>query len=240
MRQENFLYPGSARAPDHREPTQRGLASAVHFEVALALAGAAPMTESGKIDNRTRREFTLIGMHDRASADQQIRQICVHGARRLLGLSAVQIGGYARQVTLSGRHGARRDDRFSPEELIHDLGSGSDHWPKLFAVDHLSRPGTGVPRQPILVPGGTSWTAQAMPMGANRTPTVVPGVVAPAACCAISMIPEHFPRCTRVSLRDHGDGVRRSDVEAERTRLPAAILGDLVGFPRRQPAEAAQ
>jgi hypothetical protein len=93
-------------------------------------------------------------MHDRASADQQIRQICVHGARRLLGLSAVQIGGYARQVTLSGRHGARRDDCFSPEELIHDLGSGSDHWPKLFAVDHLSRPGTGVPRQPILVPGG--------------------------------------------------------------------------------------
>ena len=174
MRQENFLYPGSARAPDHREPTQRGLASAVHFEVALALAGAAPMTESGKIDNRTRREFTLIGMHDRASADQQIRQICVHGARRLLGLSAVQIGGYARQVTLSGRHGARRDDCFSPEELIHDLGSGSDHWPKLFAVDHLSRPGTGVPRQPILVPGGTSWTAQALPMGASRTPTVVP------------------------------------------------------------------
>ena len=54
------------------------------------------MTESGKIDNRTRREFTLIGMHDRASADEQIRQICVHGARCLLGLSAVQIGGSAR------------------------------------------------------------------------------------------------------------------------------------------------
>jgi hypothetical protein len=70
----------------------------VHFEVALALAGAAPMTESGKIDNRTRREFTLIGMHDRASADEQIRQICVHGARRLLGLSAVQIGGSARSA----------------------------------------------------------------------------------------------------------------------------------------------
>jgi len=83
-----FPLPGSARAPDHREPTQRGLASAVHFEVALALAGAAPMTESGKIDNRTRREFTLIGIRDRASADQQIRQICVHGARRILGLSA--------------------------------------------------------------------------------------------------------------------------------------------------------
>jgi hypothetical protein len=91
-----FPLPGSARRPDHREPTQRGLASAVHFEVALALAGAAPMTESGKIGNRTRREFTLIGMHDRASADQQIRQICVHGARCLLGLSAVQIGGYSR------------------------------------------------------------------------------------------------------------------------------------------------
>ena len=53
------------------------------------------MTESGKIDNRTRREFTLIGMHDRASSDQQIRQICIHGARCLLGLSAVQIGGSA-------------------------------------------------------------------------------------------------------------------------------------------------
>jgi hypothetical protein len=88
-----FPLPGSARRPDHREPTQRGLASAVHFEVALALASAAPMTESGKIDNRTRREFTLIGMHDRASADEQIRQICIHGARCLLGLSAVQIGG---------------------------------------------------------------------------------------------------------------------------------------------------
>ena len=56
-----FPLPGSAQRPDHREPTQRGLASAVHFEVALALASAAPMTESGKIDNRTRREFTLIG-----------------------------------------------------------------------------------------------------------------------------------------------------------------------------------
>ena len=88
MRQENFLYPGSARRADHREPPQRGMAPAVHFEVALALASAAPMTESGKIDNRTRREFTFIGIRDRASADQQIRQICVHGARRLLGLSA--------------------------------------------------------------------------------------------------------------------------------------------------------
>jgi hypothetical protein len=91
-----FPLPGSAQRPDHREPTQRGLASAVHFEIALALASAAPMTESGKIDNRTRREFTLIGIRDRASADQQIRQICVHGARRLLDLSAVQIGGDAR------------------------------------------------------------------------------------------------------------------------------------------------
>src|SRR6476660_9119680 len=57
-------------------------------------------------------------------------------------------GGYARQNRLSARHTARRDGCFSPEELIHDLGPSSDHWPKLFAVDHLSRPGTGVPRQP--------------------------------------------------------------------------------------------
>jgi len=83
-----FPLPSSARSPDHREPTQRGLASAVHFEVTLALASAAPMTETGKIDNRTRREFTLIGIRDRASANEQIRQICVHGARRLLDLSA--------------------------------------------------------------------------------------------------------------------------------------------------------
>jgi hypothetical protein len=68
----------------------------VHFEVALALASAAPMTESGKIDNRTRREFTLIGTHDRASADEQIRQICVHGHDASSACRPGQIGGYLR------------------------------------------------------------------------------------------------------------------------------------------------
>ena len=42
----------------------------------------------------------------------------------------------------------------------------------------------------------------------------------------------------RVSLRDHWDGVRRSDVEDERTQLPAAILvillGPQGGSPRRR------
>src|SRR5437764_9962176 len=54
------------------------------------------------------------------------------------------------------------------------------------------------------------------------------------------MLPEHFPRYTRVSLRDHWDGVRRSDVEAGRMQLLASILGDLVGSPWRQSPQPPQ
>jgi hypothetical protein len=58
-------------------------------------------------------------------------------------------------------------------------------------------------------------------MGASRTPTLAPRSGG-----------------TSGSLCDNWDGVRRSDVEAERTQLPAVILGDLVGpqggSPRRR------
>jgi hypothetical protein len=113
--------PGSAQRPDHRDPTQRGLASAVHFEVALALASAAPMTESGKIDNGTRREFTLIGYvtghpqtsrsarsafmgHDASSACRPCRwaDTCALSADQAQSLSVIHRGGSFRP---SGRRG---------------------------------------------------------------------------------------------------------------------------------------
>ena len=42
------------------------------------------------------------------------------------GSPAAPNSGHARQIRLSVRHIARRDDCFSPEELIHDLGLGLD------------------------------------------------------------------------------------------------------------------
>jgi hypothetical protein len=74
-------------------------------------------------------------------------------------------------------------------------------------------------------PTGTSSTAQAMPGTADGREPNPDGSAAEwwhQRLAVLAMIPEHFPRYMRVSLQDHWDGVRRSDVEAERTQLPAA------------------
>jgi hypothetical protein len=91
--------------------------------------------------------------------------------------------------------------------------------------------------QPILVPGGTSWTAQAMPGtadGREPNPTVAPRSGGTCGSLCYLHDPGAFPAIRGFRSGDQWDGVRRSDVEAERTQLPAAILGDLVGSPRRQ------
>jgi NAD(P)-dependent dehydrogenase (short-subunit alcohol dehydrogenase family) len=60
------------------------------------------------------------------------------------------------------------------------------------------------------VPGGDQLdcpgNAGALPRARAEPRRWRPGVVVPEARCAISMIPEHFPRYTRASLRDHWDG----------------------------------